>query len=139
MVCPCRDEENLSSRSNARPEHKLEPRLRHGPVMIAWYHALFPLWYVELLSFEPYSFAMLNCSLRFNPVAYIVAILCLQFNKLNWCTMEFLPFMLSMIKKRDRCKYQFDGPKCINFSGADYLSNNDEFAMFFLERLDTKG
>ena len=26
---------------------------------------------------------------------------------------------------------QFDGPKWINFSGADYLSDNDEFSMIF--------
>ena len=32
----------------------------------------------------------------------------------------------------DRC----DGPKCINFSGANYLSNNVEFSMYFWERLD---
>ena len=41
-----------------------------------------------------------------------------------------------MIKKRDRCKYRFNGPICINFSGADYLFDNDEFLMIFLERLD---
>ena len=36
-----------------------------------------------------------------------------------------------MIKKRDRCKYRFDGPKCMNFSRADYLSDKDEFLMIF--------
>ena len=40
-----------------------------------------------------------------------------------------------MIKKRDQCKYQFDSHKLIDFSGADYLSDNDEFSMFFLDRL----
>ena len=41
-----------------------------------------------------------------------------------------IPIFL-MIKKRDRCKYQFDGCEWINLSGADYLSDNDEFLMIF--------
>ena len=44
-----------------------------------------------------------------------------------------------MIVKRHKCKYRFDGLKCINFSKDDYLSDNDKFLMFFLERLDRLG
>ena len=36
-----------------------------------------------------------------------------------------------MINKRDLCKYRLDEPKCIDFFGADYLSQNEEFSMIF--------
>ena len=39
-----------------------------------------------------------------------------------------------LLKKRSM-QVQFDAHKLINFSGADYLPDNDEFLMFFLDRL----
>ena len=41
---------------------------------------------------------------------------------------------ISEISIMNRFYDRFDGPKWIDFSEADYLSDNDDFLMFFLER-----
>ena len=43
-----------------------------------------------------------------------------------------------IIKNRDRCDYRFDTHKWIDLAGADYLTDNDDILVTFLDRCNRR-
>ena len=43
-----------------------------------------------------------------------------------------------IIKNRDWCNYRFDTHKLIDLAGADYLTNNDDISVIFLDRCNRR-